>query len=105
MSDSTIVISRVAALMFFIAAGAGVYAFTTHSDLKAMEHRLAAVEQERTTLKTELVATEQTVLNNSTAVQTCTKEMESYKSRLQSAEAALGDLKAPKQSKSPRSAL
>jgi len=105
MSDSTNVISKVAALLFFVAAGAGVFAFMTRSDLKAMEHRLAVVEQERSTLKNELVATEKTVLANSTAVQTCTKEMETYKSRAQSAEAALQDLKAPKQSKSPRSAL
>jgi len=105
MSDSTNIISKVAALMFFVAAGFGVYAFTTHGDLKAMEHRLASVEQERAALKTELVATEQTVLNNSSAVQTCTREMQTYKSRAQSAEAALQDLKTPKQSKSPRSAL
>ena len=105
MSNSTNLISRGAALLFFVAAAAGIFAFMTRSDLKAMEHRPAVVEEERSTLKTELMATEKTVLSNSTAVQSCTKEMETYNCRAQSAEAALEDMKAPKQSKSPRAPL
>ena len=105
MSDSSTLIARVAALLFFVAIGAVVYAFMTHSDLKAMEHQFAAVQQEHAVLKTELVNTEKTVLANSSAVQTCTKEMETYKSRAQNAEAALQELKAPKRARSPRSAL
>ena len=105
MSDATSVVTRVAAVLFIHAAGAGVYGFVAHGNLKAAESQLAAVEQERTTLKTELAATEKTVLANSSAVKTCTAEVETYKSRAQTAEAAPEDLKAPKKSKSPRSAL
>lgn len=97
MSDSTSLIERIAALLFFLAVGAGVYAFMTHGDLKAMEQRLAAVEQERSTLKTELLATEKTVLANSDAVRTCTAELATFKKSA----AAEDDAKSVKP-KSPR---
>ena len=105
MSDSSSVITRVAAVLFLLAAGAGVYGFITHDNLQAAEQRLATVEQERATLKTELATTEKNVLANSNAVKTCTAEVETFKSRAQTAEAALEDMRAPKKSKSPRSAL
>ena len=79
MSNSTNLISRVAALLFFVAAAAGIFVFMTRSDLKAMEHRPAVVEEERSTLKTELMATEKTVLSNSSAVKTCTAELATFK--------------------------
>jgi uncharacterized protein HemX len=105
MSDSNSLMTRVAALLVFIALGAGVFAFMKHNDLKAMEQQLATVQQEHATLRTELVNTEKTVLANSTAVQTCTKEMETYKTRAQTAETALEEMKAPKRARTPRSAL
>ncbi len=79
MSDSNSLIGRVAALVFFLAVGAGVYGFMAHGDVKVMEQRLAAVEQERNTLKSELMATEKTVLSNSSAVKTCTAELATFK--------------------------
>ena len=100
MSDSTSVIGRIAALLFFLAVGAGVYAFMMRGDVKAMEQRLAAVEQERTSLKNDLLATEKTVLANSTQIKTCTAELETFKKS-----AAASEAEAPKSSKtkSPRS--
>jgi hypothetical protein len=61
----------------------------THSDLKATEHYLAAVVKERTTSKTELMATEKNVLANTSAARMCSKEIEVYKTRAQTAEAWL----------------
>lgn len=102
MSDSVNVVSRLAALFFFIAVGAGGYAMMTHNNLKAAEARISAVENERSQLKNELVATEKNVLTSSSAAKTCAAEVQTFKSRAQSAEAALDDLKNKKPVLSPR---
>jgi len=105
MSDSgSNMIGRIAGLLFFVALGAGIFAFITHDNLQAMEARLASVEQERTKLKNELVGTEKTVLANSADLKSCTKELEVFKSRAQNNDAPQ-DPKALKATKSPRAAL
>ena len=103
MSDSVKLISRVAALLFFIAVGASAYAFMTHNTLADTQARLAVAENVQASLKNELVATEKNVLTSSSAAKSCAKEVETYKSRAQSAENALDDLKSNKKpAMSPR---
>lgn len=100
MSDSNNVVSRVAAGLFFVAIAAGGYAFMTHNNLEAAEQKLAAVEKDRAHLKSELLATERTFLASSTAEKTCTKELQTYKSRAQSPGNLVPDSK-PKQTRTP----
>ena len=105
MSNVVSVISRVAAVLFFIAIGAGAYGYVAHNNLKAVERRLVDTQQEQATLKNELIQTEKTMLANSSVVRTCAVERETYKTRAQSAEAALSELKSPKTAKPSRSSL
>ena len=102
MSDSVNIVARLAALLFFLTVGASAYALVTHSNLEATKARLTAVENERASLKNELIATEKNVLTSSSAAKTCAAQVETYKSRAQSAEAALDDLKNKKPAMSPR---
>ncbi len=102
MSDSVNIVSRLAALLFFIAVGASAFAFVTHNNLEATQARLNVAENERASLKNELVATEKNVLTSSSAAKTCASQVETYKSRAQSAEAALDDLKNKKPAMSAR---
>ncbi len=96
MSDSTNVLSRFVAVMFFVAAGTGVYAVMTHSKLKAAEQTLATVEHQRETLQEKLSTTEKTVTEKTTAAQTCTAELDGFKSRAEAAESALENAKGKK---------
>ena len=85
MSDSTSVISRFVAVLFLLAAGAGVYGVMTHNRLQAAEQHLSALEQERNTLKDQLMTSEKTAAASTTAAKVCAIEVESFKSRAQSA--------------------
>ena len=107
MADSgSNLIARLAALMFFIAMGTGLYALITHGNLQAVRAQLASVEQERAQLKSELIGTEKTVLANSSDLKTCTKDIETFKSRRAAqADPAPQDAKTPKSSKAPQAAL
>ena len=96
MSVSTSVMSRFVAVFFFIAAAAGVFGVMTHSKLQAAEQRLSVLEYERTTLKDKLIASEKNAVEGTTAAKTCAIQMESFKSRAQSAEAALDGAKGKK---------
>ncbi len=98
MSDSTNVLSRFVAVMFFIAAGAGVFGVMTHSKLKAAEDRLATVEHDRAMLKDQLATSEKSVVEKAAAAQTCTAELEGFKSR-----AAAEPAPEPAKSKKPMS--
>jgi septal ring factor EnvC (AmiA/AmiB activator) len=96
MSDSTNVVTRFVAVLFFLFAGAGVYGVMTHSKLEAAEQRLSKVEQERTTLQDKLASTEKTATTNATEAKTCAMQMEEFKTRAQSAESALEGAKSKK---------
>ena len=74
-------IGRLAALMFFIALGAGIYALITRDNLQSAEAHLAGVIHERDALKKELVGTEKTVLASSADLKSCTRELQSVKGR------------------------
>jgi len=73
-------IGRIAALMFFLSLGAGLYALNAHGDLESAEAKLASITQERDRLKNELVGTEKTVLASSSELQSCTRELKAAKS-------------------------
>lgn len=79
MSDSVSVVSRVAVVMFFIAAAAGVYGFITHSRLAAAERQVVTLQQERDVVKSSLITTEKAVTQSSAAAQTCKAEAEGLK--------------------------
>src|SRR3954466_10916092 len=96
MSDSTRVISRFVAVLFFLAAAAGVYGVMTHSKLAAAEQRLSAIEQERDTLKDKLTTSEKAVTENTSAAKSCMAEVETFKSRAATAESALESMKGKK---------
>lgn len=100
MSDSLSVVSRVAAVLFLIAAGAGGLAIVTHHNLRAAELRIDAVENERAALKRELIMTEKQLLANSSAAKTCAAEVAAYKTRLQSAPSTHDDMNAKASRKS-----
>ncbi len=96
MSDSTNVVTRFVAVLFFLIAGAGVYGVMTHSKLEAAEQRLSKLEQERTTLQDRLVSTEKTATANATEAKTCAAQVEEFKTRAQSPEPAPEGAKAKK---------
>lgn len=80
MSDSAnALIGRLAALMFFVALGAGIFALYTRDNLQSAEARLTSVVQERDALKKELLGTEKTVLASSADLQSCTRELKAAK--------------------------
>jgi hypothetical protein len=96
MSDSTNVVTRFVAVLFFLFAGAGVYGVMTHSKLEAAEQRVSKLEQERVTLQDRLVSTEKTATTNATEAKTCAAQMEEFKTRAQSPEPALDGAKSKK---------
>jgi hypothetical protein len=96
MSDSVKVVSRFMVILFFIAAGLGVFGFMTHNHLKTAEARLTTIEQERNTLKDKLVSSERSAVQNASATKSCMAEVDTYKSRAQTAEAALESMKSKK---------
>lgn len=96
MSDSTNVVTRFVAVLFFLFAGAGVYGVMTHSKLEAAEQRLSKLEHERTTLQDRLASTEKTATTNATEAKTCAAQMEEFKTRAQSPEPATEGAKGKK---------
>lgn len=82
MSDSgNALIGRVAALLFFVALGAGIFALITRDNLQATRAQLTMVVQERDKLKNELIGTERTVLASSADLQSCSRELKAVKGR------------------------
>lgn len=96
MSDSTRVISRFVVVLFFIAAGVGIYGVMTHNRLQAAQQHLSALSQERDTLRDRLMSSEKTATESAAVAKICAVEVETYKSRVQSAEAALESAKGKK---------
>ncbi len=88
MSDSTNVVTRFVAVLFFLFAGAGVYGVMTHSKLEAAEQRLSKMEQERTVLSDRLASTEKTATTSAAEAKTCAAQIEEFKTRAQSPEPA-----------------
>jgi hypothetical protein len=101
MSDSTNVVTRFVAVLFFLLVGAGVFGVMTHSKLEAAEQRLAKLEQERTTLQDKLVTTEKTATTSATEAKTCAAQMEEFKTRAQTPEAAPDSAKGKKSTARP----
>ena len=101
MSDSVSVVSRIAAVFFFIAAAAGVYGVMTHNRLAATEKHVVALQQERDAVKQDLIVTEKNVKDGAATIQVLQTEVQGYKARAETAEASLESAK-PK-AKTPRS--
>jgi predicted nucleic acid-binding Zn-ribbon protein len=103
MSDSGSVVSRIAAVLFFIAAASGVYGLMTHNRLAAAEKHVVSLQQERDAAKQDLAASEK-VANDSTAtIQALQTEVQSYKTRAETAEAALESATSKTKAKPARS--
>lgn len=82
MADSSSgLIAKIAALLVFVAAGAGFYAFKTHESLENARAHIAIVVQERDKLKNQLIGTGKTVLTSSSELQMCTRELQAAKGR------------------------